>query len=150
MLSLWRLSNSCCINEVASSAQTTRRLQESETLYRKGGTSRLDNAPHASGARVVAKLACGATLSATREFAMFAGSSARAMGARYLFRATITPQMCVIHLKSLVKIRQICRKLSNFSLRFAISGAYSSKFMGDHSTINAQAGARSLVHLCAD
>ena len=41
----------------------------SETLCRKGGTSRSDNAPHASGARVGAKLACGATLSATREFA---------------------------------------------------------------------------------
>ena len=45
------------------------RGQESATLCRKGGTSRSDNAPHASGARVVAKLACGATLSATREFA---------------------------------------------------------------------------------
>jgi len=44
------------------------RVQESETLCRKGGTSRSDNAPHASGARVGAKLACGATLSATREF----------------------------------------------------------------------------------
>ena len=65
------------------------RAQESETLCRKGGTSRSDNAPHASGARVVAKLAlwchpfcdagicgacagaqlaCGVTLSATREF----------------------------------------------------------------------------------
>ena len=43
--------------------------QESETLCRKGGTSRSDNAPHASGARAGAKLACGATLSATREFA---------------------------------------------------------------------------------
>ena len=31
--------------------------QESETLCRKGGTSRSDNAPHASGARVGAKLA---------------------------------------------------------------------------------------------
>ena len=44
-------------------------VQESETLCRKGGTSRSDNAPHASGARAGAKLACGATLSATREFA---------------------------------------------------------------------------------
>ena len=44
------------------------RGQDSETLCRKGGTSRSDNAPHASGARVGAKLACGATLSATREF----------------------------------------------------------------------------------
>ena len=44
------------------------RGEESETLCRKGGTSRSDNAPHASGARVGAKLACGATLSATREF----------------------------------------------------------------------------------
>ena len=44
------------------------RAQESETLCRKGGTSRSDNAPHASGARAGAKLACGATLSATREF----------------------------------------------------------------------------------
>ena len=48
------------------------RGQESETLCRKGGTSRSDNAPHASGARVGAKLACGATLSATREFAWLA------------------------------------------------------------------------------
>ena len=61
-------------------------LQESETLCRKGGTSRSDNAPHASGARAGAKLACGATLSATRELAMFAGSATRAMGARYFFR----------------------------------------------------------------
>jgi len=66
------------------------RGQESETLCRKGGTSRSDNAPHASGARVgaklalwchpfcdagicwarvIANLACGASLSATREFA---------------------------------------------------------------------------------
>ena len=44
------------------------RVQESETLCRKGGTSRSDNAPHASGACAGAKLACGATLSATREF----------------------------------------------------------------------------------
>jgi hypothetical protein len=50
------------------SLQTTRRLQASETLCRKGGTSRSDNAPHASGACAGAKLACGATLSATREF----------------------------------------------------------------------------------
>ena len=44
----------------------------SETLCRKGGTSRSDNAPHASGACAGAKLACGATLSATREFAWLA------------------------------------------------------------------------------
>ena len=43
--------------------------QESETLCRNGGTSRSDNAPHASVARVGAKLTCGATLSVTREFA---------------------------------------------------------------------------------
>ena len=69
------------------------RGQESETLCRKGGTSRSDNAPHASGARVgaklalwchpfcdagicvarvIANLACGASLSATREFAWLA------------------------------------------------------------------------------
>ena len=71
---------------------------------------------------------------------MFTGSATRAMGARYLFRELITPQMCVIHLKSLGKICQFCRKLSKFPLRFAISGAYSSKFMGDHSTINAKRG----------
>jgi len=53
---------------VAPVAQATRPLQESETLCRKGGTSRSDNAPHASGACAGAKLACGATLSATREF----------------------------------------------------------------------------------
>ena len=53
-------------------AQTTRRLQASETLCRKGGTSRSDNAPLASGACEGAKLACGATLSATREFAWLA------------------------------------------------------------------------------
>jgi hypothetical protein len=69
--------------------------------------------------------------------AMFTGSAICAMGARYLFRETITPQMCVIHLKSLGNIRQFCRKISNFSLRFVISDAYSSKFMGDHPTINA-------------
>jgi hypothetical protein len=44
------------------------RVQESETLCRKGGTSRSDNAPLASRACAGAKLACGATLSATREF----------------------------------------------------------------------------------
>ena len=43
------------------------RVQESETLCRKGGTSRSDNAPLASRACAGAKLACGATLSATRE-----------------------------------------------------------------------------------
>ena len=48
-------------------AQTTQTSQESETLCRKGGTSRSDNAPLASGACAGAKLACGATLSATRE-----------------------------------------------------------------------------------
>ena len=53
---------------VALVAQAARPLQESETLCRKGGTSRSDNAPHASGACAGAKLACGATLSATREF----------------------------------------------------------------------------------
>ena len=52
----------------ATDALTTHCLQESETLCRKGGTSRSDNAPHASGACAGAKLACGATLSATREF----------------------------------------------------------------------------------
>ena len=52
---------------VATVAQTTRLLYESETLCRKGGTSRSDNAPRASGACAGAKLACGATLSATRE-----------------------------------------------------------------------------------
>jgi hypothetical protein len=45
-------------------------LQDSETLCRKGGTSRSDNAPRASGACAGAKLACGATLSATREFGL--------------------------------------------------------------------------------
>jgi hypothetical protein len=50
-----------------------RRMRASETLCRKGGTSRSDNAPHASGARVGAKLACGATLSATRELRMALG-----------------------------------------------------------------------------
>ena len=53
---------------VAPGAQATHPLQESETLCRKGGTSRSDNAPHASRACAGAKLACGATLSATREF----------------------------------------------------------------------------------
>ena len=48
------------------------RAQESETLCRKGGTSRSDNAPLASRACAGAKLACGATLSATREFVTFA------------------------------------------------------------------------------
>ena len=38
----------------------------------KGGTSRSDNAPLASRACAGAKLACGATLSATREFAWLA------------------------------------------------------------------------------
>ena len=52
----------------ATGAQTMHRMRPSETLCRKGGTSRSDNAPHASGARVGAKLACGATLSATRDF----------------------------------------------------------------------------------
>ncbi len=52
---------------VAPDAQTTQTLQESETLCRKGGTSRSDNAPLARGACEGAKLACGATLSATRE-----------------------------------------------------------------------------------
>ena len=50
------------------SAQTAHDARASETLCRKGGTSRSDNAPHASGACAGAKLACGATLSATREF----------------------------------------------------------------------------------
>ena len=48
------------------------RAQESETLCRKGGTSRSDNAPRASRACAGAKLACGATLSATREFGLLA------------------------------------------------------------------------------
>jgi hypothetical protein len=48
------------------------KMQASETLCRKGGTSRSDNAPHASGACAGAKLACGATLSATREFGLLA------------------------------------------------------------------------------
>ena len=48
--------------------------------------------------------------------------------------------MCVIHLKWLAKIRQMCRKISKFLLRFAISGAYSSKLTGDHSAINAKRG----------
>ena len=52
---------------MAQVAQTTHTSQESETLCRKGGTSRSDNAPLASGACEGAKLACGATLSATRE-----------------------------------------------------------------------------------
>ena len=121
-------------------AQITHSLQASETLCRKGGTSRSDNAPRASRACAGAKLACGATLSATREFAMFAGSATCALGARYFFRELITPQMCVIHLKWLAKIRQMCRKISKFLLRFAISGAYSSKLTGDHSTINAKRG----------
>ena len=56
---------------------------------------------------------------------MFTGSATCAMGTQYLFRGTITPQMCVIHLKLLGKIRQMCRKISKFPLRFAISGAYS-------------------------
>jgi len=43
-------------------------MKESETLCRKGGTSRSDNAPRASRACAGAELACGATLSATREF----------------------------------------------------------------------------------
>ena len=54
---------------LVTEAQTTRCLQASETLCRKGGTSRSDNAPRASGACAGAKLACGATLSATRELA---------------------------------------------------------------------------------
>jgi hypothetical protein len=45
-------------------------MKESETLCRKGGTSRSDNAPRASRACAGAKLACGATLSATREFGL--------------------------------------------------------------------------------
>ena len=55
---------------LVTEAQTTRCLQASETLCRKGGTSRSDNAPRASGACAGAKLACGATLSATREFGL--------------------------------------------------------------------------------
>ena len=51
------------------------RVQVSEALCRKGGTSRSDNAPHASGACAGAKLACGATLSATREFVGLCGCS---------------------------------------------------------------------------
>ena len=53
---------------VAPVAQAAHGARASETLCRKGGTSRSDNAPHASRARAGAKLACGATLSATREF----------------------------------------------------------------------------------
>ena len=83
----WRLNNSRCMKEVATGgssngrkkvkrfvervalvAQAAHGARASETLCRKGGTSRSDNAPHASGARAGAKLACGATLSATREF----------------------------------------------------------------------------------
>ena len=79
------------------------RAQESETLCRKGGTSRSDNAPHASGACAGAKLACGATLSATREFVGLARvlnslvvaamittrEVVRLLGARYLLRGRI-------------------------------------------------------------
>jgi hypothetical protein len=36
-------------------------------LRDQSATSRSDNAPHASRARVVAKLACGSTLITTRE-----------------------------------------------------------------------------------
>ena len=54
------------MKEVAAGGN--QRAQESETLCRKGGTSRSDNAPLASRACAGAKLACGATLSATREF----------------------------------------------------------------------------------
>ena len=52
---------------VAPVAQTTHASRESEPLCRKGGTRRSDTAPLASGACEGAKLACGATLSATRE-----------------------------------------------------------------------------------
>ena len=83
----WRLNNSRCMKEVATGgssngrkkvkrfvervapvAQAAHGARASETLCRKGGTSRSGSARRASGARVGAKLACGATLSATREF----------------------------------------------------------------------------------
>ena len=62
----------CCVIMTATSCSKAHPAQASETLCRKGGTSRSDNAPLASGACEVAKLACGATLSATREFAWLA------------------------------------------------------------------------------
>jgi hypothetical protein len=65
-------SEMLCRKGGAPGAQITHTLKESETLCRKGGTSRSDNAPLASGACDGAKLACGATLSATREFATVA------------------------------------------------------------------------------
>ena len=75
---------------VAPVAQAAHGARASETLCRKGGTSRSDNAPHASRARVGAKLACGATLSATREFAWLAWlvNSAR-LWQVFLFRGII-------------------------------------------------------------
>ena len=62
----------CCVIMTATSCSKAHPAQASETLCRKGGTSRSDNAPLASGACEVAKLACGATLSATREFVWLA------------------------------------------------------------------------------
>ena len=77
--------------------------QESETLCRKGGTSRSDNAPHASGARVGAKLAlwchpfCDTAICVARVVTKFACGSSHdhyarttfALSARYLFRGII-------------------------------------------------------------
>ena len=74
-----------------------RLLLASETLCRKGGTSRSDNAPHASGARVGAKLACGATLSATRELRMGLGCSVCDFGGNFFY---FTGQfLCRVHAK---------------------------------------------------
>ena len=50
------------------------------------------------------------------------------------------PHKCVLFFKWLAKIRQMCRKITKFLLRFAISGAYSIKFTGDDFTINAKRG----------
>ncbi len=74
---------------VAPVAQTTQASQKSETLCRKGGTSRSDNAPLASGACEGAKLACGTTLSATREVAKFARLLNSCFRARNLLCQTI-------------------------------------------------------------
>ena len=70
-------------------------MHASETLCRKGGTSRSDNAPIASGACDGAKLACGATLSATRELRMVLGCLACDFGGN-LFTGQF---LCRVHAK---------------------------------------------------
>ena len=90
---------------VALVAQAAHGARASETLCRNGGTSRSDNAPHASRARVGAKLACGATLSATREFVGLAWLvNSAGLWQVFLFRGIISD---LRHLLQLLLLRDM-------------------------------------------